>query len=46
MSRPLRPVVRPTPCTLTAEQLDEVFDPWAFLSRVGVLFERVEGLEF
>jgi adenylosuccinate lyase len=33
-------------CTLTAEQLDEVFDPWAFLSRVGVLFERVEGLEF
>jgi adenylosuccinate lyase len=33
-------------CTLTAEQLDEVFDPWAFLNRVGVLFERVEGLEF
>jgi len=33
-------------CTLTAEQLDAVFDPWAFLSRVGVLFERVEGLEF
>ena len=33
-------------CTLTAEQLDEVFDPWAFLSRVGVLFERVEKLGF
>jgi adenylosuccinate lyase len=33
-------------CTLTEEQLDEVFDPWAFLGRIGVLFERVEGLEF
>ena len=33
-------------CTLTSAQLDEVFDPWAFLSRVGILFERVEGLEF
>jgi hypothetical protein len=33
-------------CTLTAEQLDEVFDPWAFLSRIDVLFERVEALEF
>jgi adenylosuccinate lyase len=33
-------------CTLTPEQLDEVFDPWAFLSRMGVLFERVEALEF
>jgi adenylosuccinate lyase len=33
-------------CTLTSEQLDEVFDPWAFLSRVGILFERVEGLGF
>ncbi|TLM99398.1 MAG: adenylosuccinate lyase [Actinobacteria bacterium] len=32
--------------TLTAEQLDEVFDPWAFLGRVGVLFERVEALRF
>jgi adenylosuccinate lyase len=33
-------------CTLTPQQLDEVFDPWAFLGRVGVLFERLEGLEF
>jgi L-asparagine transporter-like permease len=33
-------------CTLTSAQLDEVFDPWAFLSRVGVLFARVEALEF
>jgi adenylosuccinate lyase len=33
-------------CTLTAEQLDEVFDPQAFLGRVGVLFQRLESLEF
>jgi adenylosuccinate lyase len=33
-------------CPLTARQLDEIFDPWAFLSRVEVLFERLEGLEF
>ena len=33
-------------CTLSAERLDEVFDPQAFLSRVGVLFDRVEDLEF
>lgn len=33
-------------CPLTAEQLDEIFDPWAFLSRIDVLFERLEGLEF
>ncbi len=33
-------------CTLTSEQLDDVFDPRAFLGRVGVLFERVEALEF
>ncbi len=33
-------------CTLTAEQLDSAFDPWAYLRRVGVLFERVEALEF
>jgi adenylosuccinate lyase len=33
-------------CTLTAEQLDAIFDPWAFLARVGVVFDRVEALEF
>ena len=33
-------------CTLSAEQLDAVFDPWAFLSRIDVLFARVEALEF
>jgi adenylosuccinate lyase len=31
---------------LTFAQLEEIFDPWAFLARVGVLFERLEGLEF
>ena len=33
-------------CTLTAAQLDAIFDPWAFLARVGVVFDRVEALEF
>jgi hypothetical protein len=31
---------------LTPQQGGEVFDPWAFVGRIGVLFERVEGLEF
>jgi adenylosuccinate lyase len=31
---------------LSGEELDAIFDPWAFLVRVGVLFERLEGLEF
>jgi adenylosuccinate lyase len=31
---------------LSGEELDAIFDPWAFLARVGVLFERLEGLEF
>ncbi len=33
-------------CTLTSEQLDEIFDPWAFLERSGVLFERLEGVAY
>ena len=33
-------------CTLTAEQLDEIFDPWAFLERKDAIFERLEDLEF
>ena len=33
-------------CTLTAEQLDDALNPWEFLNRIGVLFERVEGLGF
>jgi len=31
---------------LTAEQLDEIFDPWAFLTRKGQIFERLSTLEF
>jgi len=31
---------------LTSDVLDACFDPWAFLERSGVLFERLEGLEF
>ena len=33
-------------CTLTAAQLDEIFDPREFLRRVDVLFDRVEALSF
>ncbi|MDY0087355.1 MAG: adenylosuccinate lyase [Coriobacteriia bacterium] len=33
-------------CPLTAEQLEEIFDPWAFLGRIDVLFERLESCEF
>ncbi len=33
-------------CTLSAAQLDELFDPRAFLSRVGVVFERLEECGF
>lgn len=31
---------------LTDEVLDKIFDPWDFLQRKDVLFERLEGLEF
>ncbi|MBQ9001439.1 MAG: adenylosuccinate lyase, partial [Eggerthellaceae bacterium] len=31
---------------LTAEQLDEIFDPWAFLQRIDVIFKRLEVVEF
>lgn len=31
---------------LTNEQLDGLFDPWGFLQRIDVLFERLETLEF
>ena len=31
---------------LTAEKLDEIFDPWDFLTRKDVVFERLEDLEF
>jgi adenylosuccinate lyase len=31
---------------LDAAELDELFDPWRFLTRVPLLFERLEKLEF
>ncbi len=31
---------------LPAAKLDEIFDPWGFLTRKDVVFERLEGLEF
>jgi len=33
-------------CTLDAASLDAIFDPRAFLTRIGVLFERLEALEW
>ena len=33
-------------CTLTAEELDAIFDPWAFLTRKDAVFERLKALEF
>jgi adenylosuccinate lyase len=33
-------------CVLSAETLDGCFDPWGFLARAGVVFDRVEALEF
>ena len=33
-------------CTLSSEELDRIFDPWEFLGRIDVLFERLEKLEF
>ena len=31
---------------ITDDQLDEIFDPWAFLARVDVVFDRLDGCEF
>jgi hypothetical protein len=31
---------------LDAATLDALFDPWGFLGRVGVVFERLSALEF
>lgn len=33
-------------CTVTSETLDEIFDPWDFLTRRDVLFDRLEHLSF
>ena len=31
---------------LAKETLDEIFDPWDFLTRKDEVFKRLEGLEF
>ena len=36
----------PDAAALTKETLDEIFDPWDFLTRKDVVFERLEKLEF
>ncbi len=33
-------------CTLTSEELDRIFDPWSFLTRIDVVFDRLETLQF
>lgn len=33
-------------CTVMSETLDEIFDPWDFLTRRDVLFDRLEQLSF
>jgi adenylosuccinate lyase len=33
-------------CPLDAAELDAIFDPWAFLARSGVLFERLKECTF
>ena len=33
-------------CTLSAEQLDAIFDPWAFLQHKDIMFDKLESLEF
>ena len=33
-------------CPLSAEKLDRIFDPWAFLTRKGEVFDRLKQLEF
>lgn len=33
-------------CSVSAEKLDEIFDPWDFLTRIDVVFKRLESLDF
>ena len=33
-------------CTVTSEKLDEIFDPWDFLTRCDAVFARLEQLSF
>lgn len=33
-------------CTVSEDKLDEIFDPWDFLTRIDSVFERLEHLSF
>ena len=33
-------------CTVSQEKLDEIFDPWDFLTRIDTVFDRLEQLSF
>ncbi len=33
-------------CTLSSKQLDAIFDPWSFLGRINIVFDRLEELSF
>lgn len=33
-------------CTVSSEKLDEIFDPWDFLTRIDTVFDRLEQLSF
>jgi adenylosuccinate lyase len=33
-------------CTVSKEKLDEIFDPWDFLTRIDTVFDRLEQLSF
>ena len=33
-------------CPLAKEVLDTIFDPWQFLQRKDVMFDKLKGLEF
>lgn len=33
-------------CTVPEEKLDEIFDPWDFLTRIDTVFDRLEELTF
>ena len=42
----LRPLEADPRVTLSSEELDRIFDPWSFLTRVDVVFDRLEDLGF
>ena len=33
-------------CTVSQEKLDEIFDPWDFLTRIDTVFDRLEQVSF